>query len=117
MLRNFALVRSERDRLRRERAAFVCTRGEVNQADVDDARSEAQRDPTASVVIQPTTQDGPCWKLARVMDPETERMKFDPPIAEWCASCRRRENVTAQLRHASMKHGGALRGLLRRGTA
>lgn len=43
------------------------------------------------------------------------QLYYDPPMSEWCANCRMRQSVSEEYRQACRAHGGALRGLMRRG--
>lgn len=107
LLVRFITRRDLRDRLRDERDSLYCERAEP----------VTQIDPATDLPIQPT-QEQPCWKMARKFrdnDSYRAAMYFDPPEAEWCSNCRRREDVTADLRDAVRSHAGALRGLIRRG--
>lgn len=122
MLMRFAEVRQTRDRLRAERDNCFCRLAEpVTPLDMADAAAEAHDDPLATFVFPSPTQVEPCWKAARKWrdDGPDARSGFylDPPISEWCEPCQRREALTTQLRSAVQAHGGALRGLLRRGRA
>lgn len=105
LLREFAVIRAHRDRLRRERAALFCERAEAVLVDPHTFES------------LPREQDEPCWKAARRWDDSQSRARFyfDPPTSQWCASCQRRQIVSDAYREAVKRHAGALRGLLARG--
>lgn len=120
LLREFYQIRATRNRLRRERGACFCLRAEpVTRQDFEDAAAERQSDPLATFEFPEPTQPEACWKHARTWE-ETDyraRFYFDPPQSEWCEPCRRRQELTEAYREAVRRHGGALRGLLRRGKA
>lgn len=121
IVREFWAVRTLRDKLRAERAGLLCERAEtVTQADIEDAQAEAQNDPLA-VIVFPAHREPmePCWKAARKWEDDGYRSRFyfDPPQSKWCETCRKRQAVSDAYRESVRKHGGALRGLLRRGKA
>lgn len=118
LIRDFYAARALRDRLRRERAGLFCARAEpVSPQDYADAQCESQSDPLAVFVFPEPTQPEACWKAARKWDHDSYRARFyfDPPQSEWCENCRQRQAVSDAYRAAVRAHGGALRGLLRRG--
>lgn len=120
LVAEYAHARLVRDDLRRQRGACFCERAEpVSHIDHAEAASEAKTDPLATFVFPEQTQDEACWKAARKWEDDfgarRTRFYFDPPLAEWCATCRRRQELTEQLREAVRRHAGALRGLLARG--
>jgi hypothetical protein len=122
LLVRFAQVRAQRNALRAERDSCFCLRAEpVTPQDMADAASEAHDDVLATFEFPQPEQPQPCWKAARKWrdDGPDARSGFvlDPPPAQWCEPCQRREVLTQQLRSAVQAHGGALRGLLRRGCA
>ena len=106
LVRDFYAVRSLRNRLRVERGGLFCERAEPLGVNAD-------------LEPVPATQAEPCWKAARKWDDTGSRARFyfDPPPSEWCATCRRRQEVSDAYRESVKRHGGALRGLLRRGRA
>ena len=101
LLRAYAESRDLRDRVRTARNGCLCYRHEgVDQS------------------------GEPCWKSARQWesndDPERFEMRrfyFDPPMSEWCVSCRQRQEFTEQLRTAVKAHAAAKRAILQRGRA
>jgi hypothetical protein len=114
MLARYASTRDLRDRIRDARDGCLCERAEgVEFVDgCDDL--PIQRSGT------------PCWKAARKWEPVTaydgcptgeHRFYFDPPIDEWCATCRARQAYTEQLRAAVRDHAAAKRAILQRGRA
>lgn len=119
LIRDFAEVRAARRHFLAERNGLSCERAEpVSQRDRDEAQAEAQSDPLATFEFPPQpTQPEACWKAARKWEdgPYRARFYFDPPQSEWCASCRRRQEMAEAYRSASRSHGAALRGLLARG--
>lgn len=125
LLREFVAIRGRRDELRRDRAGLFCERAEVSPDDYADAAAEAKQNPCNIFELPQPTKAEPCWKAARKWanddryepDPERRRFYLDPPPSEWCASCQRRQVVSDAYREAVRQHGGALRGLLRRGRA
>lgn len=110
LLRGYAQSRDMRDALKKARNACMCDRSEG--VDMVDGI--------------PTPQVGqPCWKAARQWDNGSsydddgapKRFWFDPPISEWCESCRNRQAYTVQLRAAVRDHAAAKRSILQRGRA
>ena len=89
LLRTFYAIRAERSRLIALRASFHCARAE-------------RFDPV---------QDVPCWKTGRI--DEDGRRRAD--TATWCQPCKKRQQAHVALALVSQRHGGALRGLIRRG--
>lgn len=109
LLRAYAASRDLRDRVLTARNGCLCNRHE--RVDMVDGIPEPQ-------------SGEPCWKAARKWessdDPdrfETRRFYFDPPIDEWCVSCRQRQAFTSQLRTAVKDHAAAKRAILQRGRA
>ena len=89
LLREFAAVRRIRDRLRRERRSYHC--------------QEAEQYPPEGKA---------CWKQWCYDDEMGESYQ---DMSSWCDNCRAREKAHRLLRVVMRRHGGALRGLLRRG--
>jgi hypothetical protein len=109
LLRAYAATRDLRDRVLTARNWCLCNRHEG--VDIVDGIPEPQ-------------SGEPCWKAARQWDstddlerPEAKRFYLDPPIDEWCVSCRQRQAFTSQLRAAVKDHAAAKRAILRRGRA
>jgi hypothetical protein len=120
LLREFFLARHDRNRLRSERAGLLCERSEAMTLDaVEDACAKELADPLWNGSLHVHEAKEPCWKAARKWEETNYRSRFyfDPPMAEWCETCRRRQEVSDAYRASVRKHGGALRGLLRRGKA
>lgn len=112
LVRDFYAIRKQRDRLKAERDSLLCERHELGVPDDWDWDKGGIR----------ARAGDPCWKSARRWERDrdgepTRRFYFDPPPAEWCAACRRRQNASDAYRATVKRHGGALRGLLRRGKA
>jgi hypothetical protein len=106
MLARYASTRDLRDRIRDARDECLCERHEGYEW-VED---------------MPVPKSGePCWKAARHWshDEEGQRDGFylDPPISEWCQTCRARQAYTEQLRAAVRDHAAAKRAILQRGRA
>lgn len=109
LLSSYAKTRDVRDRLKDARNGCMCQRHEG--VDFEDGL--------------PVQQLGaPCWKAARKWDEsfcDDEGMpvpfRFDPPISEWCDTCRQRQAFTEQLRVAVREHAAAKRAILQRGRA
>ena len=103
LIRDLCVVRALRDRLRAERAALFCERAEPTTVD-------------ENFETHPTQAEA-CWKAARKWKDDGYHRRFylDPPPSQWCESCRKRQEVSDAYREAVRHHGGALRGLLRRG--
>jgi hypothetical protein len=112
MIRDFWAVRALRDRLRTERASLVCDQEMAHEAALTGT------DWDSPIAVSPVPPE-PCWKAARKWRDDGYRSKFyfDPPQSEWCENCRKRQAVSDAYRAAVRAHGGALRGLLRRGKA
>jgi hypothetical protein len=122
LLARFVRVRELRDKIRADRDACFCLRAEpVTPTDMADAASEAHDDVLATFEFPQPTQAEPCWKAARKWEDDGPHrnggFRLDPPISEWCEPCRQRQALTQRLRAAVNEHGGALRGLIRRGRA
>lgn len=101
LIARYAATRDLRDRIRDARDACLCERHEGAERTGE-----------------------PCWKSARQWTPEVAwngeptgrtAFHFDPPIDEWCASCRNRQALTTQLRAAIKEHAAAKRSVLQRG--
>jgi hypothetical protein len=109
LIRDFYAIRTLRNRLKSERDSLLCERHE---------RAEL---PEGFDWDTPLPEPKPpCWKAARQWERDrdgepTRRFYLDPPPSEWCAACRRRQEVSDAYRESVRRHGGALRGLLRRG--
>lgn len=107
VLETYARTRDLRDQIRDARDKCLCERHEGVQW-VDGL---------------PEPQSGqPCWKAARQWDNgrvdewgKPVRFYFDPPIGDWCATCRNRQALTEQLRAAVRDHAAAKRAVLQRG--
>lgn len=108
LLARYAITRALRDAIREARDGCLCERHEGVDENME-ARSGA-----------------PCWKAARQWKDEAypdgspkERRTFyfDPPIDDWCPTCRRRQAYTEQLRVAVRDHASAKRAILQRGRA
>lgn len=109
LLSRYASTRDHRDRLKASRDACLCDRHEgVEWKD--------------GVPEQRTGE--PCWKAARKWDHEVDwsgeptgrsSFRFEPPITEWCDTCRARQTYTEQLRVAVREHAAAKRAILQRG--
>lgn len=106
LLSDYARSRDLRDSIRVARDACLCERHEGVGVDLE-PRSGA-----------------PCWKSARKWEDviawdgaPTGRttFHFDPPIDDWCATCRQRQAYTSQLRAAVREHAAAKRSILQRG--
>jgi hypothetical protein len=116
VVKRYVAARVERDRLKAERDGCFCERAEpalqpgyVMEIDGDDLPREAA-----------PTQAEPCWKMARKRTQPTPysdggEFYLDPPMAEWCETCRRRQAASDAYKVAVRAHAGALRGLLRHG--
>lgn len=117
----FAAARKERDRLRYERAGLLCERVEATN-DLDTYEAAASARPAVMHELAGAGNDPgePCWKAARRWKdngPYSPTFYFDPPPAEWCDTCQRRQVVSDAYREAVRKHGGALRAVIARGLA
>lgn len=107
LLASYARTRDLRDRVKAARDACFCERHEGYEL-VDGL---------------PSPKSGtPCWKSARKWDNDfcddsgrPVPFRFDPPIGEWCATCRQRQAYTEQLRAAVRDHAAAKRAILQRG--
>ena len=109
LLASYARTRDLRDRLKDARNDCMCQRHEgITWEDG-----------------LPVQQIGaPCWKAARKWDEsfcddvgKPVPFRFDPPVSEWCDSCRQRQALTEQLRAAVRDHAAAKRSILQRGRA
>lgn len=106
LLLGYAQTRDRRDRVRDARDECFCERHEGIEI-VDGI---------------PTERLGsPCWKAARHWSHDEEGQPsgfyLDPPIGQWCATCRARQAYTEQLRAAVREHAAAKRSILQRGRA
>lgn len=106
LLSCYAGTRDLRDRIREARDGCLCERHEGVDGNFEMRSGE------------------PCWKAARKWDDviawdgsPTGRTNFhfDPPIDDWCATCRQRQAYTEQLRAAVREHAAAKRAILQRG--
>lgn len=109
LLSRYASTRDLRDKIRRARDGCLCQLHEG--VDIVDGVPEPQI-------------GEPCWKAARKWDREFADeygkpvpFRFDPPISEWCATCRQRQAYTEQLRASVREHAAAKRSVLQRGRA
>ena len=93
LLRSFFALHEKRNMLRKSRSGYNCARAEPDTG------------------LQNQNQNLPCWKDGDV--DEQGRWILTP--SEWCDPCQKRQKVNDELRAVAQKHGGALRGLLRRG--
>ena len=106
ILMRYAETRDLRDRLYDARNSRLCERHEG----IGDNR-------------EPNSGE-PCWKAARQWTDEVgwngeptghRSFHFDPPIDDWCTTCRQRQAYTEQLRAAVRDHAAAKRAILQRG--
>lgn len=105
LLATYARTRATRDLIRKGRDACLCERGESGE--------QVELDADGMPVFH-----APCWKSARKREGEDgDKFRLDPPISEWCATCRKREALVGQLRHATRQHAAAKRAILARGRA
>jgi len=109
LIARFVDLRLSRNRVKRERDGLLCERNENGEY--------VGLDNLGMPVFSQ-----PCWKAARKRTEPTPYSDggvfyLDPPPAQWCASCQRREVLTESLRLLVRQHAGALRGLVRRGKA
>lgn len=106
MVVQYASTRSMRDRLRVARDGCLCERHEGVGENLEPRIGE------------------PCWKAARQWSDHVDgdgcptgrrSFHFDPPIDDWCQTCRQRQAYTVQLRAAVRDHASAKRAILQRG--
>ncbi len=109
LLSSYAHTRDLRDQIKAARNACLCERHEGIEWDGE----------------LPIPKSGePCWKAARTWDAAFSDdsgmpvpFHFDPPISEWCDTCRQRQAYTEQLRAVVREHAAAKRAILQRGRA
>ena len=106
LLMVYATTRDLRDRIKAARDGCSCERHEgfdLVDGVITDRLGEA------------------CWKAARKWSDRgpdlSPEFYLDPPIDEWCATCRNRQAYTEQLRAAVKDHAAAKRSILQRGRA
>ncbi len=114
VVRRFVQARLARNTAKDARDACLCERH-------SESRTLFDFNAAGEFVCQPPAiQEEPCWKAARKrteVTPWDDGGKFylDPPMSEWCETCRRRQGLAAEYTRAVRAHAGALRGLIRHG--
>lgn len=101
LVRRYIVARDEHDRLARQRFALTCERENTSYSYVGDFVDEER---------------APCWKLRtelKYVGYEGDTVGGDlTPIETWCATCRERHRVNAELRTAARRRGAALRAIV-----